>query len=396
MTAPIEISLLPPIADRFKTDRLLDGRMLVRTSFGLHPTNRLLMEAAAEFPATTALGILLPDALPLIAFCMGGSPGRTATYYHFDLFHTETAREVASRNHCEGLHRVCAPDIPALPNAPELALFQLGKNAETALVCEMIRQAHARLAPGAKLLAAVQNTRDVWLRGQLEKTFGNLTLQRKDKDALLYLVKKKKEPDPKDAGHYTREIAVNFAGETLNFQTSYGVFNNDELDSGSRALLEMLEPPEPCRAILDLGCGWGALGLLAGRRLKPARLTMIDANARAVALARANAEAHPVSENIQVRLESDAESILYEGAEEEVGTYDLVLSNPPYSTEFRVTDMFLRAAHRALRPGGAVWFVTKTNPLLEERMRGLFGEIRVLKRRGYHVFHAVKTAKKNR
>jgi 16S rRNA (guanine1207-N2)-methyltransferase len=426
---PIQVSLLPPFADRFRTDRLLDGKLVVLTPFGLNTLNRLLIEGSADSPARSVLGLMLPDALPLVVFGMlhpapserpeaAGSapkptkrdpagtvpprpadspPGRSILYYHLDLYNVEMARETARRNEFDAFQAVCAPDIPVLPRPPDLVFFAFGSRSETALVCEMLRQAHARLAVGGHLLAAVQNPKDTWLRRQIEKVFGNLSLVRKEKDGLLYSAKRKGEvpsgEEPAAPAHFVREIEVAFAGETLGFESCYGIFSNAGLDNGSLALLEVLEPPEPCRSILDLGCGWGALGILASRRLEPRRLTLTDANARASDVARRNAERHARAQKIQVRLECDTEGALRTVAAAEAGTYDLVVSNPPYSTEFRVTAMFLRAARLALRPGGTAWFVTKTNPLLEARMREWFGNVRVVKRRGYSVFVATKRAK---
>lgn len=427
VSQPIQISLLPLFADRFRADQLLDGRLVVRTVRGLNTLNRLLIEGAAASSAQSVLGLLLPDALPLVAFGLlnqppldrpedGGpppgprkpdSPGeapaevsaraRSVLYYHLDLYNVEMARETARRNEFDAFQAICAPDIPELPESPDLVLFAFGRRSETALVCEMLRQAHARLAVGGQFLAAVQNPKDTWLRRQIENIFGNISLVRREKDGLLYSAKRKGEGPSRDApaasAHFVREVEVTFAGETLLFESCYGVFSNAGLDNGSLALLEVLEPPDPCRSILDLGCGWGAIGILASRRIQPRRLTLTDANARAADVARRNTERHARAQEVHVRLECEAERGLREAVPAAEGAYDLVLSNPPYSTEFRVTAMFLRAARLALRPGGAAWFVTKTNPLLEKRMRELFGNVRVIKRRGYCIFVATKRAK---
>jgi 16S rRNA (guanine1207-N2)-methyltransferase len=195
------------------------------------------------------------------------------------------------------------------------------------------------------------------------------------------------------------------------------------LDEGSRALLEKMQPPEPCRAVLDLGCGWGAVGLIAARLLRPERLTMIDANARAVEMARRNAirlgigdcrleienqdrERHQASggqdagfqsairdpqsaiaPGLDVRLESDAESL---SARDELGSYDLVLTNPPYATDFRVTERFIQVARFALRLGGRAFFVGKPNERLPARIDEVFGNHEIQSRRGYAVVSAVR------
>lgn len=70
------------------------------------------------------------------------------------------------------------------------------------------------------------------------------------------------------------------------FETDAGVFSKGELDEGTRVLLEAL-PPLHGRA-LDLGCGWGAVGVLLGKKYPDVSLLMADVNERAVALAAKN------------------------------------------------------------------------------------------------------------
>lgn len=389
--AAVQITL-PGTSDREgHHETLLGGKLVVKTPFGLKPLDRMLIEGSEAVPATRILSVMVPNTIPALALSALRSEAEVY-YYHLDLFHVGQAEMQAGGHRLKNFRGVCEPDIPRLVPAPELILSEFRHDNEGGLVLELIRQAHERLARGGKLLATTNNPLDQWLRRQLEKTFGNLTLVSKTKHGLLYSAKRTDKAADNGEGelppalHFIKHIEVFFEGEKLAFETCYGTFSSEDLDEGSRALLDVMVPPEPCQAILDLGCGWGGMGILAARKSGAKKLTMIDANARAVEMARRNAQRHGLEE-AQVRLEADVESIQAGG---ENGLYDAVVSNPPYATEFRVTDLFIAMAWRALRPGGKVWLVGKNNEHMTRRTEEVFGNVEVLRRRGYSVVTAIR------
>ena len=100
----------------------------------------------------------------------------------------------------------------------------------------------------------------------------------------------------------SKEVGCVFSyhGTQLRFQTDAGVFSKGELDQGTRLLLDAL--PALRGDVLDLGCGWGAIGIAVARLCPEARVTMVDVNLRALDLARRNAEANGVQVSC---LESD-------------------------------------------------------------------------------------------
>ena len=128
------------------------------------------------------------------------------------------------------------------------------------------------------------------------------------------------------------------------------------------------------------------MGILAAKKAGAERLVMIDSNARAVEMARRNAE-RLGPPNTEVLLEADVESI-QSGALN--GQFDLVVTNPPYATEFRVLDLFITMAYRALRPGGQVWIVGKSNARMMQTTEEVFGSAEVFRRRGYSVVKATR------
>ena len=355
---------------------------------------RTLAEAVAAAGGARALVFQTPHAfVPLALEALG--PGAQMAYLHLDLYHVDQARRWAGRPGSAQLVCLCRGDLSGLPFAPDVAATQIARDDEAALTCEMLREAYRVLPRGAKLVAATNNPRDRWLIRQLTKLFAGVTLFSQGKEGRVYLAKRGPGAGSGSAAgasdesgvprFHVQDVEVEFGGERLSFATCAGVFSSRGLDEGSRALLEVLEPPSPCRALLDLGCGWGALAVFAARRATPARLTLIDSNARAAEMSRRNLQRHGLAGAAQVRLEANAESLL---GGEETDAYDLVVANPPYGADLRVADLFVQLAARVLSPGGSAWFVVRNNPHVAETFRRTFARFRVLRRRGYEILTA--------
>ena len=84
------------------------------------------------------------------------------------------------------------------------------------------------------------------------------------------------------SGHDERRIALRALGRELIFTTDAGVFSRDGLDRGTEVLLDAL--PELSGRVLDLGCGWGAVGVALGKKYPGLEIVMTDINRRAVEL----------------------------------------------------------------------------------------------------------------
>ncbi len=163
------------------------------------------------------------------------------------------------------------------------------------------------------------------------------------------------------------ECAFTFRGTDLRFRTDAGVFSRGELDQGTRLLLDAL--PELKGDVLDLGCGWGAIGVSVARTMPETRVTMADVNLRALALAAENAaRCGAVCET----LESDG----FAGLAGRV--FDTVITNPPIRAGKQVIYRMFADAREHLRPGGALWLVIR-------KQQGAESCIRYLESVGYTV-----------
>jgi 16S rRNA (guanine1207-N2)-methyltransferase len=118
-----------------------------------------------------------------------------------------------------------------------------------------------------------------------------------------------------------RTLRFLYRGELLTFEVDRGVFGASGLDPGTALLVEALDPA-PDDRILEIGCGWGAIGVAAGKAAPRGRIVLVDVNRRAIGLARGNLARNGID-----RVEVRSGSLFAPVGDER---FDLVVSNPPY------------------------------------------------------------------
>jgi 16S rRNA (guanine1207-N2)-methyltransferase len=148
-----------------------------------------------------------------------------------------------------------------------------------------------------------------------------------------------------------RVIEFHDGGRLYRFRTAPGVFSRAAVDRGTRLLLDTADLSGAQR-ILDLGCGYGVMGIVAAARAPRARVTLVDVNPRAVALA---------SENIALNQVANADARAGDGCAVVAGEqFDVILFNPPIRAGRRVVLRLLQEAHACLGPQGRLYFVART------------------------------------
>lgn len=180
-------------------------------------------------------------------------------------------------------------------------------------------------------------------------------------------------------------------GRTFRFMTDSGVFSKTGVDYGSRVLIETMELPEDA-SVLDVGCGYGPIGLAAAAVVPSGHVTMIDINERAVQLARDNAALNGLSERVTV-LQSD----LFEALEGR--RFDVILTNPPIRAGKSVVHRIFEEGYALLKPGGSMWVVIQKKqgaPSAAAKLEEVFGNVREMgKDKGYRILRAVKESQAN-
>ena len=181
-----------------------------------------------------------------------------------------------------------------------------------------------------------------------------------------------------------RLIEFEILGQKFTLITDNGVFSKDRLDEGSRLLIETVLPLSLSGKILDLGCGYGPIGLSLAMSNKEASLVLADINPRAVALAKKNADNMNLSSRVTV-LQSD----IYENIEDK---FDAILLNPPIRAGKKVTYTMYKEAKEHLVSGGQFYFVIRKAQgasSASQYVKEVFGNITLLARKkGYHIYKA--------
>ncbi|MTH55137.1 methyltransferase [Bacillus mangrovi] len=176
------------------------------------------------------------------------------------------------------------------------------------------------------------------------------------------------------------------AGHAFTFRSDAGVFSKNEVDFGSRVLIDAFEMPDAEGSVLDMGCGYGPIGLAVAKKWPERHVDMADVNQRAVDLAKENAELNKV-ENASV-FQSD----LFSNAGEK--QYAAILSNPPIRAGKKTVHEILEKSFRHLCSGGELWVVIQKKqgaPSAAAKLEEVFGEVDiVLKKKGYYIIRAKK------
>ena len=184
------------------------------------------------------------------------------------------------------------------------------------------------------------------------------------------------------------QFEITLRGHPFTFQTDAGVFSRKEIDRGTELLLEAVRLG-PCEAILDLGCGYGAIGIVAARLSEGGHVVLTDVNERAASLARANLAANEIG-NAEVRVGD-----LYAPVEDLA--FDHILCNPPIRAGRGVVDRIVGDAPGHLLDGGSLWLVARTRQgadSLRSRMMKAFNNAAVVKRgSGFKVLRSIKTGR---
>ena len=176
-----------------------------------------------------------------------------------------------------------------------------------------------------------------------------------------------------------RSFQFDMEGRTVEFLTDRGVFSKGGLDIGSKLLLrtaiaDMRDDPAG-ETLLDLGCGYGVLGLVLKRVFPKFKLTMVDVNERALDLARQNAIRNDV--RYATVISSDGFSNLADTV------FDVIVTNPPIRAGKATVYRFFDDAKEHLSSNGRLYVVIGKKqgaPSAERHLQEVFGNCRRLAR----------------
>lgn len=267
----------------------------------------------------------------------------------------------------------CTPDLPN--EEVQTVILSTDSRGSGELLRDLVQSSLSRLAAGGRLLVSTNNPKDHWLHEHLKSVCGRVTVHRENR-GVCYVARKSDTAGKQKS--YTAEFAFRDGERLVACVSRPGVFSHRRVDGGARGLVRSLEHvTSPPASIVEMGCGCGAAAVAAAIRFPAATVLGIDSHARAVHSTELTADANKVA-NLAVRLTSD-------GVVPNAGTWDLFLCNPPYYSDFRISELFLQSALDALRPGGRVHLVTKLTDWHGSRMEELFNDVQTAEYGEYSV-----------
>lgn len=169
------------------------------------------------------------------------------------------------------------------------------------------------------------------------------------------------------------------------FTSDVGVFSKNEVDFGSKLLIEQFRPPEIQGDILDLGCGYGPIGIAISDSYPDRHVVMTDVNERAVLLAEKNAAKNQI--NNAEFIQSDQFSQL------DGRMFAAILTNPPIRAGKQTVHQMFEKSKKALMKMGEIWVVIQKKqgaPSAKDKLEELFGNVEVVtKDKGYFILRAI-------
>lgn len=185
--------------------------------------------------------------------------------------------------------------------------------------------------------------------------------------------------------HDEQTFTFELRGHSLRFTTDAGVFSRERIDFGSVLLIETMQIPADAR-VLDVGCGYGPIGLAAAKLAAQGKVTMIDINERAVALARRNAEMNGIT-NVTIEV-----SDLYEKVMDQ--SFDIILTNPPIRAGKEIVHRIFTEGYERLNANGEMWVVIQKKqgaPSALKKLQDTYREVEEVERsKGYFIYRAIK------
>lgn len=179
--------------------------------------------------------------------------------------------------------------------------------------------------------------------------------------------------------YYIKETVL---GQTLILTTDEKCFSPKKVDKGTHAMLSVAKL-EHGQKVLDLGCGYGVVGIACAKVTGQENVVMLDINETSIRLAKVNAEANGVP-CIRI-IQSDGFRSL-----DDTG-FDTILCNPPYHSDFSVAKHFIEKGFNRLCIGGKMLMVTKRREWYRRKLVAIFGGTTIFQIDGYFVFEAVKS-----
>lgn len=167
----------------------------------------------------------------------------------------------------------------------------------------------------------------------------------------------------------------------VKFETDNYYFSPLSIDKGTLSMLSKVQVNETDK-VLDLGCGYGVVGVYIAKLIGGDKVVMSDISEEAIILTKRNLKLNNI-DNVRV-INSDGFTNILDN------DFTMIISNPPYHTDFSVAKTFIEDGFKRLLVGGKLIMVTKRLDWYRNKLTTVFGGVRVYEIEGYYIFISEK------
>lgn len=307
-------------------------------------------------------------------------PEAEITIQCLDLYYASKIRRNLSKNGVSSVTVWCKPYVEQ-KEFFDVVFLQLSRGGATKeLVLDFIQQVHRALQTGGKCFFPIEGN-DPWIQGQVKKVFGGFSVYSQTKTGYCMVATKKEKL--KRVRDFQAECTMTiFRKKPIRLLTIPGVFSHREIDQGTLALAEVaVVESQKGDAVLDMGCGCGAVGVSIAVNQEVSRVCFVDSNSRAVSI---------TEKNCQLNGLGRYEVVMSDTGIKEEGGFTLFAGNPPYFSHYKIAELFINTAYKALKPGGRAYIVARTATWHQKFMKNVFGNAEVIRRRGYGIVKSIR------
>jgi 16S rRNA (guanine1207-N2)-methyltransferase len=357
----------------FSKDRIAKSTRILIDNISVDPGDRILDYGCGY----GALGIALADSAPGLDIRMVDSDIRAVRW----------AQENVRANGISNAHIVLDHTLDRYSDG-DFNIIALNPPIEdgSEAIFEMIDRARPKLRNGGSfyLVAKVRKGAKSYMR-RLSETIGPAKVISKSGGYWLMRAERSpvRAPESIDLSVYEHTVETQLRGRKYTFFTRAGVFSRKEIDDGTRLLIESVEI-QPMNSVIDVGCGYGPIGITAAHMASVGRVVMVDTNARAVECSSRNIVAHHLH-HARRNGKRRVEAIVSDRFDAVRGErFDRIVSNPPFHSGVDVLYPLVDEAYAHLRFHGRMYLVLMRYVGIKRHIEKVFGNCTIVGQEGKH------------
>ncbi len=369
------------------------GRRTLESAGGLFSKDRIAKSTSLLIGAVTpapgdrildygcgygAVGIAMADA----------APGLDVQMVDSDIRAVRLAQRNTRANEVANAHVVLDHTLNRYPNGTfNIVALNPPVDDGTELIFEMIERAQPKLRHGGAFFLVAKSSRGA--RSYMKKLAATIGPAKVVKRSGGYWVMRAERspirpPEVVDLSKYEHTVEGLLRGRKYSFRTRAGIFSRKAIDDGTALLIESVDV-RPRHSVIDIGCGYGPIGIVCAHLASVGRVVMVDCDARAVEYADLNIRSHHLN-HARKNGKPRVEAVLGDRFDAVPGErFDRVVSNPPFHAGVDVLYPLVDEAHRHLRVHGRLYLVLMRYRGVQKHMRHVFGNATIVAEGEKHV-----------